>query len=110
VDELIDKPVVGLSSENFTVLSDGSAVFCGSFPLPKDHWIYAPSSEEYDMMRGVPVDTPRPIFTHELRPQVITAVRYAIRGATMNGVEKDFDPDALVQNTVIALCGDYGKI
>ena len=27
------------------VLPDGSACMCASFPLPKDHWIYAPSGE-----------------------------------------------------------------
>jgi hypothetical protein len=39
------------------------------------------------------------------RAAVIAAVRYALRGATMNGKELDFDPDALVLNAAYALCG-----
>jgi hypothetical protein len=33
------------------------------------------------------------------------AGRYAIRTATMNGKEMDFDPDALVQNLVTGMLG-----
>jgi hypothetical protein len=42
-----------------------------------------------------------------MRESVVAAVRYAVRGATMRGKEMDFDPDALVQNAVYALCGPY---
>ena len=78
-----------------------------SFPLPKDHWLYAPS--EYDVDAENPKELPSPILTHAMRAEVVSAIRYAIRGATMCGKETDFDPDALVQNAVYALCGPYGS-
>lgn len=93
---------------NMPILPDGSSFFTASFPLPAGHWLYAPRPEGWDKERDCFPDQPKPILTHELRPQVIVAVRYAIRAATMNGQEKDFDPDALVQNAVVALCGYYG--
>lgn len=93
---------------NGTKLPDGSAFFTASFPLPKDHWLYAPRCAEWDNKRDTIADQPHPILTHENRAEVVAAVRYAIRAATMCGTEKDFDPDALVQNAVVALCGFYG--
>jgi hypothetical protein len=91
-----------------TVLPDGSAFFTGSFPLPKDHWLYAPRSE-WDSDRDEYAEVPVPILTQTNRDAVVAAVRYAIRGATMQGTDMDFDPDALVQNAVYALCGPFGK-
>lgn len=90
------------------ILPDGSSFFTASFPLPKDHWLYAP--REYRDGEDEPADKPKPILTHEQRDAVVAAVRYAIRAATMNGKENDFDPDALVQNAVVALCGPYGSV
>lgn len=94
-------------SNGVTVLPDGSACFTASFPLPADHWLYAPRGE-WDPVRDENSQCPAPILTHESRSQVTAAVRYAIRGATMCGKERDFDPDALVQNAVYALCGPFG--
>lgn len=94
---------------NFTVLPDGSAFANGSFPLPADHWLYAPRCEEWDSERDTSADTPTPILTDDQREAVKAAVRWAIRGATMNGTEMDFDPDALVLNAQYALCGPCGK-
>jgi hypothetical protein len=91
-----------------TVLPDGSAFSVGSLPLPKDHWIYAPATySEPDQIE--PDDKPIPILTHAQRDAVVAAVRYAVRGATMRGQCEDFDPDALVSNAVVALCGPYGN-
>lgn len=98
---------IGLEVE--ASLPDGSAVAGGSFELPKDHWLYEPSSKEWDKERDVSADTPKPILTPELSEQVTKAVRFAIRGATMNGTEMNFDPDALVLNAVYALCGPFGR-
>lgn len=92
-----------------TVLPDGSAFALGSFPLPGDHWLYAPQCPGWDDERDTSADTPRPILTHERHDAVVAAIRYAIRGATMNGTVQDFDPDALVQNAVYALCGPYAR-
>jgi len=91
--------------EPVTILPDGSAFGVMSFPLPDDHWLYAPN--QYRDGEYEPIDLPKPILTHALRDAVVAAVRYAVRGATMRGQETDFDPDALVQNAVYALCGPY---
>ena len=96
-----------MAANNCTILPDGSAFAADSFPLPKDHWLYAP--REYDVNAENPKELPSPILTHALRAEVVSAIRYAIRGATMCGKETDFDPDALVQNAVYALCGPYGS-
>lgn len=92
-----------------TILPDGSAFAVLSLPLPKDHWLYKPSPDGWDSVRDCAPDLPHPILTHEQRDAVVAAVRYAVRAATMNGKELDFDPDALVQNAVVALCGFYGS-
>lgn len=91
-----------------TILPDGSAFATASFPLPADHWLYAPASD-WDSARDELTECPLPILTHEQRDAVVAAVRYAVRGATMRGQEMDFDPDALVQNAVYALCGPYSR-
>jgi hypothetical protein len=91
--------------EPVTILPDGSAFGVMSFPLPDDHWLYAPN--EYRDGEYEPIDLPKPILTHALREAVVASVRYAVRGATMRGQETDFDPDALVRNAVYALCGPY---
>jgi hypothetical protein len=94
-------------SEDTFVLPDGSAFSVGSLPLPQNHWLFAPHGE-WDNERDEYAECPRPILTHALREQIVAAARYAIRGATMRGELTDFDPDALVQMMVYALCGPYG--
>ena len=91
-----------------TILPDGSGFGILSLPLPKGHWLYAEREYEEDVIE--PTDLPAPILTHALRQQVIDAIRYAVRSATNCGKEDDFDPDALVQNAVYALCGPYGAV
>lgn len=90
-------------------LPDGSGFMIGSLPLPTDHWLYAPNTySQPDQIE--PDDLPAPILTHALRDAVVAAMRYAVRGATMRGTSLDFDPDALVQNAVYALCGPYSSV
>ena len=89
-------------------LPDGSGFFVGSLPLPKDHWLYAPKSDGWDSERDCPSDTPLPILDNSQREAVTAALRWAVRGATINGTAPDFDPDALVLNAVYALCGPCG--
>ena len=96
----------GMELSEPTILPDGSGFGILSFPLPKGHWLYA--EREYEEGALEPKDLPAPILTHALRQQVIDAIRYAVRSATNCGKEDDFDPDALVQNAVYALCGPYG--
>lgn len=88
------------------VLPDGSAFGVVSFPLSKDHWLYA--DRAYEDGADQPKELPSPILNHGSRETVVAAARYAVRGATNCGKEPDFDPDALVQNMVYALCGPYG--
>lgn len=97
----------GFTMSEPTILPDGSGFGTMSFPLPKDRWIY--KEREYEDGAIEPNDLPVPILTHSFRRQVIAAIRYAVRSATNCGKEDDFDPDALVQNAVYALCGPYGK-
>lgn len=90
-----------------TVLPDGSAFAIASFPLPSDHWLYAP--REYRDGEEEPIELPSPILSHQAHGDVVrAAIRYAVRSATMCGKEPDFDPDALVQNAMYALCGPFG--
>ena len=93
--------------DNVTLLPDGSAFATASGPLPKTHWLYAPTQEGWDDERDCFPDLPQAILHEAHRGAVIAAIRYAIRSATRNGADPDFDPDALVQNAVVALCGHY---
>ena len=99
--------LIAEQEQQVTVLPDGSAFAVMSWPLPKNHWLYA--DRQYNKGEYEPVELGKPILTHELRDAVVSAVRYAIRGATNCGKDVDFDPDALVQNAVYALCGPFGK-
>lgn len=92
----------GEVAEPVTVLPDGSAFMVASFPLPDDHWLYSPEHE--DPPAGLLIGTDDP-HRKELVEHVRAAARYAVRAATMNGKELDFDPDALVQNMVVGLLG-----
>lgn len=93
------------NTDGVTVLPDGSAFAVISFPLPANHWIYAPHPEGWDRERDTFIDTPHPILDDSYIPALTEALRYAIRGATLCGKVKDPDPDALVQNAIYALCG-----
>lgn len=97
-------------------LPDGSGFAGMSIPLSKDHWLYKDgenvppmglrcgTAEQVHILHGRGEGVR--IFSREgLRARVVAAARYAIRGATMNGKEMDFDPDALVQNMVVGLLG-----
>lgn len=95
------------ATNEVTVLPDGSAFAVYSYPLPKGHWLYAP--REYEQCAEEPKELAAPILTHAAREQVVSAIRYAVRAATDCGKETDFDPDALVQNAVYALCGPFNK-
>ena len=93
--------------DSVSILPDGSAAAVMSWPLPKHHWLYA--KRKYRDGEYEPIELGKPILTHESREAVVSAVRYAIRGATNCGRSMDFDPDALVKNSVYALCGPYGQ-
>lgn len=81
-----------------TKLPDGSAFAAVSMPLPETHWIYEETGEPPAPWQDVH-------DRHLIEDDIKAALRYAIKGATMNGRETDFDPDALVQNMVVGLFG-----
>ncbi len=64
-----------------------------SMPLPKTHWIYQKD------------DTPAKLNRRQFEKAIRAAGKYAVRCATMNGTEMDFDPDALLQNLVVGMLG-----
>lgn len=96
-----------------------------SMPLPKNHWIYGdgnfnvppmpfkmgggwrasvliqdPSSQQFAGM------VQRTGMTREdFAERIRDAGRYAVKCATMNGTEMDFDPDAMIQNLVVGMLG-----
>ena len=85
-----------------TKLPDGSAFAVVSMPLPETHWIYEETGEPPAPWNDAP-----PTARREIQADIQAALRYAIKGATMNGRETDFDPDALVQNMMVGLFGYY---
>jgi len=82
-------------------LPDGSGFATASFPLREDHWIYG-SSQRPPMTMRTGTDHPR---RKELEERVREAGKYAVKSATMNGKDTDFDPDALLQNLIVGLFG-----
>jgi len=76
--------------------------FIGSFPLPKDHWIYDDNPKEPPknaILGGA-----------EIEDKIREAGKYAVRGCTFSGMDMDFDPDAMIQNLTVSLIGPYDYI
>jgi hypothetical protein len=105
-------------------LGDGSGFAVMSMDLPKDHWLYKKSDTGYnappmpfrmggngeihisiwnESEPGRTITLSREQFDRA----IVAAGRYAVKCATMDGTENDFDPDALVQNLRIAFAGYY---
>jgi hypothetical protein len=85
-------------------LPDGSGAATISFPLPPNHWLTQPGYDEPPMPFRRGTDDPE---HQEWAEKIRAAARYAVRGATMNGTEEGFDPDALVQNMVVGMIGYF---
>ena len=93
---------LGGKLESVTTLPDGSGAATMSLPLPKNHWLTQPGENVPPMpMRTGTANVQR----IPLEAQIRAAGRYALRAATMNGAEEDFDPDALIQNLVVGMLG-----
>jgi hypothetical protein len=98
-------------------LPDGSGFATMSMPLPKDHWSTAKKTEyeappmRWRMEEGACLTAiipghPNRVYTREAVADLIReAGKYAYRSATMGGQEPDLDPDALLQNLVVAFLG-----
>ena len=54
-----------VEQEPVKILPDGSAFGVMSFPLPDDHWLYAPN--EYKDGEYEPIDLPKPIFDSRIK-------------------------------------------
>lgn len=101
--------------EEVAFLPDGSGFATASFPLRKDHWLYADEENEPPMPFRVGTTEmlvvsgrdgqKKRFIREELAAEIRKAARYAIRASTMNGKDSDFDPDAMVNNFVIGLIG-----
>lgn len=106
-----------------------------SFPLPKTHWIYQKDDTPAGFQSNVPpmpfrmpaksavylcIDTEDigsliksgqqrlpalKLNRRQLEKAIRAAGKYAVRCATMNGSDMDFDPDALLQNLVVGMLG-----
>jgi hypothetical protein len=88
--------------DDTTVLSDGSSFGTFSLPLPKDHWLTAEGYNVPPMPLRMGTDNPE---RRAMNKAVWEAAKYALRCATLNGKEPDFDPDALCQSMVVGLLG-----
>ena len=91
-------------------LPDGSGFATMSMPLPKDHWLYKEGFNVPPMPWRCGTGKRLWILgrkREQLRDDLIQVARYAIRGATMNGREIDFDPDAMVSNFVVGMLGYF---
>jgi hypothetical protein len=129
--EEIARQVGGTITEVGGPLPDGSGFAIMSMPLPKTHWIYQGDRQEsYGVFNTPPIvfrmgsrdvaslliqrkdgpppfgmDRPIHMTKEEFADKVKAAGRYAVRCATMNGKEMDFDPDALIQNLLVGMLG-----
>lgn len=70
-------------------------------PLPAAHWLMEEGVSDPPMPWRVGEGMLRDAMADDIR----LAARYAIRAATMNGKDLDFDPDAMVQNFVVGMIG-----
>lgn len=113
------------------LLPDGSGFATMSMPLRKDHWIYQGDRvESYGVFNTPPMpfrmgsedqaslliqrkgserpfacDPPIRMRKQDFAEKIKAAGRYAVRCATINGKEMDFDPDALIQNLLVGMLG-----
>ena len=99
---LVKQPGQETDLSTVTILPDGSAFAMASYPPPKTHWLYAEGYNVPPMPLRMGTDNPE---RKAMNQKVWAAAKYAVRSATMNGKEPDFDPDALCQNMVVGLLG-----
>lgn len=100
-------------------LPDGSGAATASFGLPDSHWLYRKganvppmplrmgTNQKYEMklVGGEGCEMTLDYSRQNLANSLKRAGRYAIRCATMNGTEPNFDPDALLLELVVGLLG-----
>jgi len=85
---------------NITILPDDTAVIVMKTELPRTHWLYMVE----------PNNPPSPTMNQGSRQDIIKAMRWAIRASTNNGMDMNFDPDAMVMNMCYALMGSDSSV
>jgi len=85
-------------------LPDGSGFAVVSMDLPKDHWLLADHENILPMPMRIGTNN---LERTKLTEEILSAAKYAVRSATRNGKDNDFDPDALIRNMVIGMLGYY---
>ena len=110
-EELVKQLAADLGGEitDMQRLPDGSGFATMSLPLPKDHWLTANPDDFNVPPMPFRVGTGQKLSValtrDEMADRIWLAGKYAVRCATMNGKEMDFDPDALLQNLVVGMLG-----
>ena len=105
IEKLITDAGGTVDKDSVMVLPDGSGCLTASFPLPEDHWSHGNGKSMSDpppMTFRMGTDDPRREAWAE---RIRDAVKHGYLAATMNGTDHDLDPDALVQNIVVAMLG-----
>jgi hypothetical protein len=82
-------------------LPDGSGAAVMSMPLPSGHWLTSDHANVPPMPWRIGTGRERDAMASNIQ----AAARYAVRAATLNGSENDFDPDAMVQNFLVGMLG-----
>ena len=103
IAEMIE--AMGGTVQEVGIHPDGESGFMtASLPLPDGHWLYKEGFDSPPMPLRLGTDDCRHA---EMKEAIWAAAKYAVRAATMNGKETDFDPDALCQSMVVGLIGYF---
>lgn len=108
-------------------LPDGSGFATASFPLPKDHWLYAEPEKRGTVRYDAPpmplrmssgdylitaisgahttAHTSMPLTKEQAAEMIRMVGKWAYRASSNNGKIDDIDPDALIQNLVVGFLG-----
>lgn len=125
---------VGGTITSAGILPDGSGFATMSMPLPEKHWIYQGDEKQpwgwsntppmpfrmgSESRSSILIQSREAVETgsflglaqrtfmsrDDFADRIRAAGKYAVRCATMNGKEMDFDPDAMLQNLVVGMLG-----
>jgi hypothetical protein len=94
--------------EEVGILPDESGYAVMTLPLPEDHWL----TKDPETFNVPPMPSRMgkgSIMREAFEKALWAAGKYAVRCATDNGKEDDFDPDALIQNLVVGMLGYHTK-
>lgn len=91
--------------DGVTILPDGSAFAVMSMPLPEGHWLYRTDADGFNGPPPMSFRMAEGEAREGMADRIRAAAQWAIRASTMCGRDEDFDPDAMVQNMVVAMLG-----